>query len=113
MQGLDIENLKSQINNTIDAWYKGELARAKPQNELATVAEVREMPKDKRVVRTKSTGDRVYLLDEANKTRAWVTNPDILQSHGFELTDVVEIDDNELLKYTMSPALYRVADASS
>lgn len=108
---LDIEHLKLQINNLVDQWYKGELARAKPENEEAAVAELRELPKDKRVVRTKSTGDRVYMLDEAKKTRAWVTNPEVLKSLGFELTDVTDVDDNELLKYQMNPALYRVVDA--
>lgn len=109
---LDIEHLKLQINNQIDAWYKGELARAKPENEEAAVAElpVRDLPKDKRVVRTKSSGDRVYLLDDVKKTRSWVTNPDILKSLGFELTDVGEVDDAEFLKYQMNPAIYRVEE---
>jgi hypothetical protein len=67
-----------------------------------------EPSKDKRAVRTKSSGDRVYLLDETKKTRQWVTNPTVLKNLGFELPDVKEIDDAEMLKYQMAPALYRV-----
>jgi hypothetical protein len=66
------------------------------------------LPEGKRVVRTKTSGDRVYLLDDAKKTRHWVTNPDVLAKLGFELSDVGEANDTELLKYQMGPALYRV-----
>lgn len=68
----------------------------------------RELPKDKRVVRTKASGDRVYLIDENKKTRAWLTNPEVLKASGFEIGDVQEVDDSELLKYQMAPAIYRV-----
>lgn len=73
-------------------------------------APARELPKDKRVVRTKASGDRVYLLDEVKKTRQWVTNPDVLDSLGFELGDVGEVDEDEMLRYQMGPALYRRVD---
>lgn len=73
-------------------------------------APVRVLPEGKRVVRTKTSGDRVYLLDETKGTRQWVTNPEVLKSLGFEIEDVTEVDDNELLKFQMGPALYRVAD---
>lgn len=68
----------------------------------------RVLPEGKRVVRTKTSGDRVYLLDETKGTRQWVTNPEVLKSLGFESSDVTEIDDDELLKFQMGPALYRV-----
>lgn len=68
----------------------------------------RELPKDKRVVRTKTSGDRVYLLDEEKKTRQWITNPEVLKSLGFEITDVTEVEDSELLRFQMGPALYKV-----
>ena len=68
----------------------------------------RDLPKDKRVVRTKQTGDRVYLLDENKKTRQWVYSPEVLQSIGFEMSDVIEIDDLELSRYSMGAALYKV-----
>lgn len=70
----------------------------------------RVLPEGKQVVRTKTSGDRVYLLDETGGTRQWVTNPEVLKSLGFESSDVAEVEDNELLKYQMGPALYRVAE---
>lgn len=76
----------------------------------ATVVEEppkREVPEGKKAVRTKSGGDRVYYLDESRGTRQWVTNPQILEALGFGLDDVVEVEDSELLKYQMGPALYR------
>lgn len=109
---MDIEDLKERLNRVIDEWGKqnnyGKQAEAE-----AVEAEVveRKLPEGKRAVRTKSMGDRVYVLDEEKKTRAWVTNPDILKATGFELTDVVEIDDSELLTYQMSQALYRVPES--
>lgn len=80
-------------------------AGSEPQAE-----EERVLPEGKKVVRTKTSGDRVYLLDETKNTRQWVTNPQVLKSLGFESGDVVEVDDNELLKFQMGPALYRVAE---
>lgn len=74
----------------------------------AEAVESRVLPEGKRVVRTKSSGDRVYLLDEVKKTRHWITSPEILKAQGFELDDVTEVDDQELLKYQMAAALYRV-----
>lgn len=68
----------------------------------------RVLPEGQRAVRTKSSGDRVYLLDEVKKTRQWVTNPDVLAGLGFESQDVQEVDDSILLKYNMGPAIYKV-----
>lgn len=73
-------------------------------------APVRVLPEGKRVVRTASSGDRVYLLDDVKKTRAWVTNPDVLDSLGFELGDVGEVEEDEMLKFQMAPALYKRVD---
>lgn len=70
----------------------------------------RVLPEGKRAVRTDSSGDRVYLLDENKKTRQWITNPQILDGLGFEQTDVVKVEDNELLKYQMGPALYKLPE---
>jgi hypothetical protein len=64
----------------------------------------------KRVVRTKSTGDRVYLIDETAKTKAWVTSPEILAKLGFELSDVEDVEDSTLLGYAMTASVYRVED---
>lgn len=71
---------------------------------------------NQRVVRTKSTADRVYLLDEEKMTRHWVTNPDVLASLGFTMADVTEVSDDEMMKYQQKQALYNVQkpkDASS
>lgn len=68
-------------------------------------------PENQRVVRTKSSGDRVYLLDEVKKTRQWVTTGEILQACGFEMSDVNEVDDAELLKYQMASPIYKAPDA--
>lgn len=73
----------------------------------------RKLPEGKRAVRTKAQGDRVYLIDETKKTRQWVTTPEVLKSYGFEMNDVVEVEDAELIKYQMSSALYRAADATA
>lgn len=75
--------------------------------EVVEATEERKLPEGKRVVRTKSSGDRVYLIDEVAKTRHWITNPEVLQGLGFEMTDVVDVEDNELLKYQMGAAKYR------
>lgn len=76
--------------------------------DVVSEATKRVLPEGKRVVRTKTSGDRVYLIDEVKKTRQWVTNPEVLKSLGFEIGDVVELDDNDILSYQMGPAIYRV-----
>lgn len=115
---MDIESLKQNLSKAVDEWYKtqptvsftttgtDEVVTLQPEESV--LAPERVLPEGKRVVRTKSSGDRVYLLDENQKTRQWVTNGDILQALGFEFGDVVDVDDNELMKYNMGPAIYRV-----
>lgn len=69
-----------------------------------------EKPKDSRVVRTKSSGDRVYLLsikEDGKKTRQWVYNPEVLESLGFNMGDVVEIEDSELLTHSMGAPILK------
>ena len=68
----------------------------------------RTLPEGKRVIRTKSSGDRVYLLDEEKKTRQWVTNGDVLGQLGFLMEDVVEVEDDVLYGYQMGSAIYKV-----
>lgn len=67
----------------------------------------KDLPKDKRAVRTKMQGDKVFLLDEVKKTRQWVTNPDVLTGMGFDMSDVQEVDDSVLMGYQMGAALYK------
>lgn len=59
-----------------------------------------------RVVRTKQSADRVYLIDAAKKTRQWMTNPAVVESYGFNMGDVEEIDDDELLQYQQGQAIF-------
>lgn len=64
----------------------------------------------RRVVRTKNSGDRVYMLDDNKKTRQWVTNPAVLKGLGFEMGDVGEIDEAEFQKYGMGGSIFKVPD---
>lgn len=108
---LDIEDLKDQINDTIEGWAAQQGIVTLPV-ESEPADEPRVLPEGKRVVRTKSSADRVYLLDEEKKTRQWITNPEVLDASGFTMEDVQTVEDGELLKYNMGPALYRVEDAA-
>ena len=111
---MDTEELKRGISKLIDEWegtpaVEGEILSGEPENiPEPDEAPDRVLPEGKRVVRTKSSGDRVYCLDEEKKTRQWVTNPEILKGLGFEPSDVQEVEDNELLKYQMGTALYKL-----
>lgn len=109
----DIAALKLRINNVIDDWAAEQGPVAPPVVEPEEPEEERVLPEGKRVVRTKSMGDRVYLLDEEKKTRAWVTNATILDQLGFRMEDVAEVEDSELLGYQMTAAIYRVNDESA
>lgn len=96
----------SELHKLIDDWAaKQPIVTVTTPVEEAPEAK-RELPKDKRVVRTKSQGDRVFLLDETKKTRHWITKPEILDSQGFTMADVVEIGDTELAQYQMAAPLH-------
>lgn len=84
---------------------------ASPANEITEVRRV--LPEDQRVVRTKTSGDKVYLLDENKKTRQWITNGEVLAGLGFEMNDVTEVDDATMMRYNMGPALYRAPESTS
>src|SRR5688572_24148144 len=103
---MDVGPLKEKINNIIDDWADGQGQTSNP--EPGEDKPERKLPEGKRVVRTKASGDRVYMVDEEKKTRHWITNPDVLKNLGFELGDVKEIDDTEMLKYQLGQAIYRV-----
>jgi hypothetical protein len=108
MADLDVAGLRQAINDVITEWAAGApSADPSPTNEITEVVDDRVLPEGQRVVRTKSSGDRVYLLKDAEKTRQWVTNPEVLAKLGFAPGDVVDVDDNELMKYNMGPALYK------
>jgi hypothetical protein len=109
---MDEKVLQEKVNKLVDAG--NELVEYVKANVVTDDAkptkptEERILPEGKRAVRTKQSGDRVYLLDDEKKTRQWVTNPEVLKGLGFELTDVVEVDESEMAKYQMAAALYRV-----
>jgi len=107
---MDLEDLKYQINNVIDGWIAKNTSTPVDGTET-TVIDVKEPRTDgKRVIRSKGSGDRVLLIDPTTKTKAWVTSPEILTKLGFEMSDVEDIDDKELLEYTTAPSIYRVED---
>ena len=103
---MDIEDLKFRVAATIDQW-------AKDQGSVPASVEVEPEPKKvvkegQRAVRTKSTGDRVFLVDDVAKTKAWITSEKILTELGYEMGDVVEVDDKDLITYALAPSIYRV-----
>lgn len=110
MERLEAHQL---IDTLFDTWANtAKNTVSGPITQDAPAIEGRKLPEGKRVVRTKQSGDRVYLLDEEKKTRAWITNPEVLKGLGFEIGDVVEVDDSEMLKYQMSAAVYRIETES-
>lgn len=110
---MNREEAHKLVNQLFDLYDQAELLGTPAENEQNTnIEEVatqpRVLPEGKRAVRTKSSGDRVYLLDEVKKTRQWVTTGENLTALGFEMEDVIEVDDKELLGYNMAAAIYRV-----
>lgn len=109
------------LHELIDKWYQeelnsGEIATGDRPESPATAGppeDKRELPEGKRAVRTKSQGDKVFYLDDEKKTRQWVTSPEVLASLGFEMGDIVEVDDGELIKYQMASAIYKPVDGKS
>ena len=108
---------REEAHQLVDALFdinendKTTLVATEPiEAEVVEETPARVLPEGKRAVRTKSSGDRVYCLDEVKKTRQWVTNPQILNGLGFQSEDVVEVDDSELLKYQKGPALYKLPE---
>lgn len=103
---MTLEELKSKINALLDDYSKDN-----PMVTFNTATELAEKPArtdGKRAIRTKSTGDRVYVVDDNAKTKAWVTSPEILSKLGFEMADVQDVEDSSLLGYTMQPSVYKV-----
>lgn len=95
-----------ELHKLIDDWAA---KQGKPELIGEATIELKPPRTDgKRAVRTKSTGDRVYLIDDNAKTKAWITSPEILAKLGFEMNDVVDLDDKELVSYAMAPSIYRV-----
>lgn len=111
MPDIDVTTLRKLIDEAITQWVAGTSpVDASPDTAVLDEVPTRTLPEGKRMVRTKTSGDRVYFLDEVKKTRQWATNPGVVDSLGFTLEDVVEVDDDELLKYQMGSALYKRVD---
>lgn len=110
MSDIDIASLRKMLDDTVTQWAAGVAPTdaASPANEITEVVDAKVLPEGKRAVRTKTSGDRVYILDDADQTRRWVTSSEVLSKLGFEMSDVVEIDDTEMMKYKMGPAIYKV-----
>ena len=62
----------------------------------------------KRAVSSKGTGDRVYLLDDNAKTKAWITSLEVLAGLGFDRANVEDIEDSVLIEYSMAASIYQV-----
>lgn len=128
------EDLIKEVTATINQYFDNlEVANKMPQAELPTQEakpladthqneEPREPAKangpkmvgDTRVVRSKSTGDKVYLLNDKEMTKRWVLSPEVLSGMGFTFSDVTEIPDEELAKYGQATAApVKVADAQT
>lgn len=105
MADVDIANLRKMLDETVTQWAAGVSPTDSPD---AAVADKPERTDGKRAVRTKSTGDRVYLIDDNAKTKAWITSPEIMSKLGFEMNDVQDLEDSMLVSYQMSPSIYRV-----
>lgn len=107
MSDVDVTQLRKLIDEAITQWVAGGSADVSPEP-TAAVEEKLPRTDGKRAVRTKSTGDRVYLIDDNAKTKAWITSPEILTKLGFGMNDVVDLEDSELISYAMSPSVYRI-----
>jgi hypothetical protein len=108
---VDRKEAHALVDKLFDMGTEAPAAPAEVDPEVPKVAK----PEGKRVVRTRSSGDRVYYLDDTEKTRQWVYSPEVLESLGFDMNDVGEVEDSELLKYRMGAAILKpvVKDATT
>lgn len=107
MGQVDVTQLRKLIDEAITQWVAGGSADVSP-SPTAAVVDKPERTDGKRAVRTKSTGDRVYLIDDNAKIKAWITSPEIMTTLGFEMSDVEDLEDSALVGYQMNPSIYRV-----
>ena len=108
---MNIDELKQQINKLIDNWANPPVTEGVATVTFSTPESTsepkKELPKNKRAVRTPGQGDKVFVLDEETKKRHWAHNPEALATEGFDMEDVVEIPDAELIKYQIGAAIYK------
>ena len=112
---------REQLHKLIDEWFDSQPVEGEKVPDTAKTIEVkveRKLPEGKRVVRTKASGDTVYYLDEVAKSRQRIVGtqvipgPDIVESLGFTMADVEEVEDTELFKYRMGPPLYKANEST-
>ena len=107
------------LHKLIDKWAN-EQAQPTLQGE-ATIEPPpveRVLPEGRRMVRTKAQGDKAFYIDEEKKTRQAILGqqggrdigPEIVESLGFTMSDIEEIEDGELLRYQMGPSIYKVVE---
>lgn len=108
MSDIDVANLRKMLDDTVTQWAAGVSPTDSPDTAIVDTPEKPVRTDGKRAVRTKNTGDRVYLIDDNTKSKAWVTTAEILSKLGFEMNDVQDLDDSELVQYTMMPSIYGV-----
>lgn len=108
MADINVANLRKMLDETVTQWAAGVSPTDSPDTAVVDTPEKPVRTDGKRAARTKSTGDRVYLIDDNAKTKAWITSPEILAKLGFDMGDVVDLEDSELISYQMSPSIYRV-----
>ena len=108
---------REEAHQLVDRLFDSETTNPTPTETEATPEEPKkELPKDKRVVRTKTSGDTVYYLDEKDKTRQRIVGstqypgPDLVKGLGFDMSDVGEIDDTTMMTYRMGPPIYKLND---
>lgn len=116
-----------KLHQLIDQWAAEERdASSEEVNPEVTVTEAvveaepaRVLPEGKRLVRTKSSGDTVYFIDTVKGTRQRIVGsqanpgPQIVESLGFNMADVEEVADDELLKYQMASVIYKPVDVTA
>lgn len=103
MGQVDITTLRKLIDEAITQWVAGTSPDDSPDTAI-----IDKRTDGRRAARTKSTGDRVYLIDDNAKTKAWITSPEVLEKLGFTMNDVVDLEESELVSYEMKPSIFRV-----
>ncbi len=101
---------KKFIDEEFDNWLaKQQVDDLQKPEETETPEEEKPKREDgKRAVRAKGTGDRVYLLDPEAKTKAWITSEEVLNKLGWQMGDVENVEDSEMIEYQSAPSIFQV-----
>lgn len=104
---MDVTNLRKLVDEAITQWAAGTSPDQSPTAEVIDDTKLARTD-GKWVARTPSTGDRVMLIDDNAKTKAWATSEEILNKLGFSQADVKSLKDEDLIGYQTGPSIYRV-----